>query len=141
MGIFYAQLLMSSAQNNHVSCGTSTKNLIQLIYGTPIEFKLAAIFLRLAYSSAHSVLRLNSNKKLNIFCVSKKSRSLKSKVLKLQNSVNNKKCLESYWSMNLGGCVIPIWFMTSNWSYFEFSHQIHIDGNCLSQQCKQRWKK
>ena len=28
MGIFYAQLLMSSAQNNHVSCGTSTKNLI-----------------------------------------------------------------------------------------------------------------
>ena len=42
--IFYAQLLMSSAQNNHVSCGSSTKNLIQLIYGTPIEFKLAAIF-------------------------------------------------------------------------------------------------
>ena len=41
--------------------------------------------------------------------------------------------LESCWSMNLGGCVTPIWFMTSNWSYFEFSHQIHIDGNCLSQ--------
>ena len=39
--------------------------------------------------------------------------------------------LESSWSMNLGGCVIPIWFMTCNWSYFEFSHQIHI-CNCSS---------
>ena len=25
--------------------------------------------------------------------------------------------------MNLGGLVIPIQFMTSDWSYFEFSHQ------------------
>ena len=32
--------------------------------------------------------------------------------------------LEPSLYMNLGGCVIPIQFMTSNWSYFEFSHHI-----------------
>ena len=41
--------------------------------------------------------------------------------------------LELAWYISLGGWVIPVGFMTSNWSYFEFSHQIHIDSNCLSQ--------
>ena len=41
--------------------------------------------------------------------------------------------LELAWYISLGGWVIPVGFMTSNWSYFEFSHQIHIDSNFLSQ--------
>ena len=44
-----------------------------------------------------------------------------------------KAILELAWYISLGGWVIPVGFMTSNWSYFEFSHQIHIDSNCLSQ--------
>ena len=31
--------------------------------------------------------------------------------------------LECYDYASLGGYVIPIQFMTSDWSYFEFSHQ------------------
>ena len=34
-----------------------------------------------------------------------------------------KQLLEPSLYMNLGGWVIPIQFMTSDWSYFEFSHQ------------------
>ena len=41
--------------------------------------------------------------------------------------------LELAWYISLGGWVIPVGFMTSNWSYFEFSHQIYIDCNCLNQ--------
>ena len=36
----------------------------------------------------------------------------------------NKMQLEPAWYIILGGCVIPIRFMTSNWSYLEFSHHI-----------------
>ena len=32
--------------------------------------------------------------------------------------------LEWYDYTSLGGCVIPMWFMTSNWSYIEFSRHI-----------------
>ena len=32
--------------------------------------------------------------------------------------------LELAWYISLGGCVIPVGFMTSNWSYFEISHHI-----------------
>ena len=34
--------------------------------------------------------------------------------------------LESYDYTSLGGCVIPVWFMTSNWSYIEFSRHIPV---------------
>ena len=52
------------------------------------------------------------------------------KLLELKNKVTVLKLfcavkfLEWYDYTSLGGCVIPMWFMTSNWSYIEFSRHI-----------------
>ena len=45
-------------------------------------------------------------------------------VLRIIANKQQQTLLEWYDYTSLGGCVIPMWFMTSNWSYIEFSRHI-----------------
>ena len=44
--------------------------------------------------------------------------------VKLEKATSITVILELAWYISLGGWVIPVGFMTSNWSYFEFFHHI-----------------